>query len=373
MHADFFNVDLLGVGGTREKFAAMIDRDNGKLFSHLQVTPTMTAAELLLAGLEAQHSDWTGYVYHFTHLENAVQILSERKLKARSNLTSSAFKDSAADAVIKATRANAKSFARFYFRPLTPTQRCNENLGSSDLIERFGNKPMCPVPIFFRFSIRALLSMTNLQWKVSLGNMASHHTEFDGTREIVEKFDFQYVYADSRTERGKYSCQQEFLIESHLDFDQLANEDLTLICQDDLARNSLTSLLGQLHYSTTVDSRFFVGCNPRMLIESSASNVNRISVYIDHGTPREDQDCQLWIQIRSSHAIAKITGNLTGVFERDNLLTIRGKERIQFVLQSEDVPYAIYYEYCKQKWLIYTNHADAGFKSFDSHPDHSSS
>ncbi|CAF3404523.1 unnamed protein product [Rotaria sp. Silwood1] len=207
-----FHDDLLNINGTREKFAKLIDRDNAKLFSNLKVTHTMSAAELLLAGLDAQDSKWTVYVYHFTHLENAATIVSERKLKAREQLTSSAFKDSAAENVIKSTRTDAKNYARFYFRPLTPTQCCNENLDSSELIERLGNKHMCPVPIFFRFNLRALLAIENLSWKVSLGNVTSHHTEFNETREIVEKFDFQYDYADSRTQRGKVSSQHEFLI-----------------------------------------------------------------------------------------------------------------------------------------------------------------
>ena len=125
--------DLLNIGGTREKFAAMIDRDNKKLFTNLNITPTMNSAEVLLAGLEAQESKWTGYVYHFTHLENAANILISHSLKARSQLLDNYFKDSAAENVIKATRSSAKNYVRFYFRPLTPTQLCHENLGSSDL------------------------------------------------------------------------------------------------------------------------------------------------------------------------------------------------------------------------------------------------
>ncbi|CAF4230859.1 unnamed protein product [Rotaria sp. Silwood2] len=249
VQAHYFHPELLSIGEAREKFATQIDRDNTNLFFHLP--PSLTTEKLLLAGLEAQDSKWTGYVYHFTHLENAVTILRERKLKARSKLSN--FKDSAAVSVIRGTRLQAKELVRFYFRPLTPTQRCNENLGSPELMQRFGNKPMCPVPVFFRVNLRSLLSIDNLRWKVSLGNLASPHTEFDCTPEIVKKFDFHYVYADLRTERGKYASQHEFLIESELDFDLLNDSDITLFVQDENARMSLTSFFDTFHYSLHID------------------------------------------------------------------------------------------------------------------------
>ncbi|CAF3395382.1 unnamed protein product [Rotaria socialis] len=354
--------DLLSTTGTREKFATMIDRDNTKLFSNLKITDNNSSADVLLAGLEAQESEWSGCVYHFSHLENTANILLDRKLKARGQLPFNDFKDSAAENVIKSTRTNAKNYVRFYFRPLTPTQRCNENLGSADLIERYGNKPMCPVPIFFCFNLKALLSIKGLQWKVSLGNMASYHTQFDCTREIIDKFDYQYVYADTRTERGKYSSQQEFLIESELDFNHLAKNDITLVFQDENAFNSLKLMVPTLEYPTRMDSQFFFGYNPRVVIEHCNLNSRKIVIYINKGLGSSD-DGKILVQMASNNNTKTITGKLIGVFIRDDTFTILGRERISFVSEIADLKYAVYYKYAKQIWLVYTNHTSPKYCS----------
>lgn len=354
--------DLLNVGGKREKFAAMIERDNNRLFHNRNITSTMHPADVLIECLEAQDSKWTGYVYHFTHLENAVQILSERKLKARGQLLNLNFKDSAAENVIKSTRTLAKNYTRFYFRPMTPTQRCNENLGSNDLIERFGNKPMCPVPIFFRINLRSLLTIENLSWKVSLGNLASQYTEFDCTRDIIDKFDFEYIYTDTRTERGKFSSQHEFLVESHLDLSLLSDKDVTLIFQDENACDSLKSMIDGLQYEHMIDSSFFLGYNPRVKIQHSKVNPQKITVFIDKGIQQTDDNGKLVVQIASNTMTTKsITGTLIGVFNRDNILTVLGKERISFVPGTNHVQFSVYYQYKQQEWLIHTNYSNPKF------------
>ncbi|CAF5166641.1 unnamed protein product, partial [Rotaria sp. Silwood1] len=201
------------------------------------------SAEILIKGLNAQHSSLAGYVYHYTHLENAVSILRDHAIKCRNNLSSNDFKDSAAKNVILTTRHEVKDYVRFYFRSLTPTQYCNENLGLPNLSKRYGNQPICPIPIIFRIDLTAILSIEDIQWKVSLGNMASSQTEFNNTLNIVKKFDFQGIFSDVHTERGKYSSQHEFLIKSELNFDQLKQENITIIYQDENARYSLEHMI----------------------------------------------------------------------------------------------------------------------------------
>ncbi|UJR07273.1 hypothetical protein I4U23_011561 [Adineta vaga] len=359
VRSHYFYPELLNIGGAREKFAAQIDRDNANLFSHLP--SSLKTEELLVAALAAQGSQWVGYVYHFTHLENAVTILREGKLKARGQL--SHFKDSAALNVIRGTRSQVKEFARFYFRPLTPTQRCNENLGLSELIQRYGNRPMCPVPIFFRFDLRSLLlSIDNLRWKVSLGNMANPHVEFDSTPEIVRKFDFEYVYADLRTERGKYASQHEFLIESELDFNLLNSNDISLFVQDDNARVSLISLFDACCYPISIDSQYFFNCNAQVFIKHSQKTPKKISISVDSMSKSvEDNIGELFVQIKAKSPTKTITGNLLGIFERENIFTILGKKQISFVPESDLLQYAIYYRYDKQMWLIYTNYTNPIF------------
>ncbi|CAF1432277.1 unnamed protein product [Adineta steineri] len=359
----YFYPELLNIGGAREKFAAQIDRDNANLFAYLP--PPSSTEELLLNALEAQNSRWSGYVYHFTHLENAVTILRQRKLKSRQQLLSD-FKDSSALNVIRGTRAQVKEYVRFYFRPLTPTQRCNENLGSSELIQRFGNRPMCPIPIFFRFNLRSLLFSDKLRWKVSLGNLASPHTEFDCTPEIVKKFDFQYVYADLRTERGKYASQHELLIESELDFDLFNDNDISLFVQDENARVSLSTFLDGCRYPIHINTQYFFNYNPRVIIEHSLIVPKKISVSIYCPTKSVDDHAgELFIQIKSKTPTKTITGNLRGIYERQDAFTILGHKHVSFIPESELLQYAVYYQYEKQIWLVYTNYNNPMFHAIE--------
>jgi hypothetical protein len=366
------SIDLLRMEGTRAKFAMVIDRDNQQLFSHLGITDTTSPAELLIIALDEQKSPYSGYVYHHTHLENAVSILRDRSLKCRNNLSANSFKDSAARHVIQTTRNPVKNYARFYFRPLTPTQYCNENLGLTDLSNRYGNQPMCPVPIIFRIALKAILSIENIQWKVSLGNMANPQTEFDNTMNIVQKFDFQCVYADIRTERGKYSSQQEFLIKSQLNFDQLKDEDITIIFQDENARYSLKRMIKH-NYSSNIDTSCYFGFNPRILIKSSDIDTDNESIS-STGTDTdneiivsiEDVDSlrvygQLILQLSGDDRNRTIEGNLNKSFQRGNISTVYANQQLSFIADLNNIEYAIYYEYENQIWLIRTNSSQPQF------------
>jgi hypothetical protein len=103
-------------------------------------------ATRLIAGLECQHSYWKGYIYHFTHVENAVSILQSERLQSRNSCNK--FLDSAGPSLIDHTSNDVKDLARFYLRPKTPTQWHNEGLGKrKDPIYA-----LCPVPIFFRLN-----------------------------------------------------------------------------------------------------------------------------------------------------------------------------------------------------------------------------
>jgi hypothetical protein len=346
------SVDLLRMEGTRAKFAMIIDRDNTELFKHLGINDATSPAELLTIALDAQKTPFSGYVYHHTHLENAVSILRDRALKCRNRLLPDEFKDSAARDVIQTTRNEVKDYARFYFRPLTPTQYCNENLGLPNQSNRYGNQPMCPVPIVFRIDLKAILSIQNIQWKVSLGNMANRQTEFDNTMNVIRKFDFQGVYAHGGTERGKYSSQQEFLIESQLNFDELKPEDITIIFQDENAHYSLSHMVTHNH-PTNIDTSFYFGLNSRIIINSTDID-NEILVFIQDFNPLGIYG-QLILQLSGDDMNRKIEGNLSRSFQRDTISTIYSNQQFSFIVNLNNIQYAIYYEYENQIWLIHTN------------------
>ncbi len=83
---------------------------------------------------------------------------------------------------------------------------------------------------------------------------------------------------------------------------------------------------------------------------------------INNGVQSGD-DGKLIVQIISNSITKTITGALIGVFNRDNVFTILGKERISFVPETDDIQYAVYYKYKKQIWLIQTNHVNPNFKA----------
>ncbi|CAF3692948.1 unnamed protein product [Rotaria sp. Silwood1] len=352
------SIDLLNINGTRGKFAMMIDRDNEQLFNHLGITNTTSSTEILIKGLNAQHSSLAGYVYHYTHLENAASILRDHAIKCRNNLSSNDFKDSAAKNVILTTRHEVKDYVRFYFRTLTPTQYCNENLGLPNLSNRYGNQPICPIPIIFRIDLTAILSIENIQWKVSLGNMASSQTEFNNTLNVVKKFDFQGIFSDVHTERGKYSSQHEFLIKSELNFDQLKQENITIIYQDENARYSLEHMISHT-YPSYIDTSFFYGCNSRIIIDSTNSD-NVINVYIKNVNPSTVYG-HLILQLFGKNENRTIQGKLSASFQRGNISTVYSIEQLSFIANMNDIQYAIYYEYENQVWLIHTNSSQTHF------------
>lgn len=352
------STDLLRIDGTRSKFAMLIDRDNEQLFNHIELTNTTKPSELLIKALAEQHSHFAGYVYHYTHLDNVVSILHDNAIKCRNSLSSNYFKDSAAKHIMQTTRPEVKDYARFYFRPLTATQLCNENLGLPNLSKQYGNQAVCPILIIFRIDLHAILSIDDVQWKISLGNLASPQTEFNNTLDIVKKFDFQGVFADLCTERGKHSSQQEFLVQSQLNFNQLKPENITLIFQDENARYSLERMITH-QYLSDVNPSFYFGCNARISIDST-NNTNEIHVSINN-TNSSTVFGQFILQIDSTDDNQRIQGNLNLCLRNGETLTFYATNHFSFTTNMNQTRYAIYYECDNQIWLIHTNSSGLRF------------
>ena len=77
--------------------------------------------------LKKRESKWSGYIYHFTHITNAIEVLKSQKILSRNKAQLNSFSDAAGNVV--SLRDVAHEYARFYFRPQTPTQFYNECLG----------------------------------------------------------------------------------------------------------------------------------------------------------------------------------------------------------------------------------------------------
>jgi len=241
--------------------------------------------------IEQQWSEWKGSIYHFSHIDNAVEIIKNRKIQSRNKANIQG--DAAGNVVHR--RGDAHNYARFYFRPQTPTQFYNEFLGknTTDGYETHGNWiswydkarglgfPKCPIPIFFRFSIKEVLFKYEKKCCVSNGNMQADSTQFNAIEKMLNKFNFDYLYSNmsyDKEHNRKYMnySQQEFLVKDELSFNDLF--DFEIICPSEADRTLLINLLGNEHKDIfskiVVDRRYYNNENPRVRIEEEDSELH---------------------------------------------------------------------------------------------------
>ena len=245
--------------------------------------------------IEQQWSEWKGSIYHFSHIDNAVEIIKNRKIQSRNKAVKNS--DSAGKGVID-LRHDAHDFARFYFRPHTPTQFYNEFLGKNITDGYNSNQygwvswydkarglgfPKCPIPIFFRFSIKEVLFKNEKKCRISNGNMQTGSTKFGSIEEMINKFGFDDLYYTpqkyaTKEDYNRYRnyAQQEFLVKDELAFYDLA--DFEIVCPSEEDRALLISLLGNEHkdifLKIIVDRSYYNNENPRVRIEEEDSELH---------------------------------------------------------------------------------------------------
>jgi hypothetical protein len=303
-------------------------------------------AEMLLAGLECQHSYWKGYIYHFTHVENAVSILQSEQLQSRNRCNK--FVDSAGASLIAHTRKDVKGLARFYLRPKTPTQWHNEGLG-----KRNGQiYALCPVPIFFRLNLKRVLDTHPSKCGVSSGNLAAYGYHYGNSMEFLEYFDFDNVYC---TQAGRETflraSQQEFVVHEYLDIAKLSLDDITIICRNDQDKKTLMCLIGSnSKYATRVFTEKEEAANCRDLFhhENPFVEVKDNAGFIEAKIEKYDD-----FKIEGELILSFVKANsLEGkISSKDN-----ARSRICIQLQSNpNTPIMVYFQEREKKWLIYTN------------------
>jgi hypothetical protein len=303
-------------------------------------------AEMLLAGLERQHSDWKGYIYHFTHVENAVSILQSEQLQSRNRCNK--FVDSAGPSLIAHTRNDVKDLARFYLRPKTPTQWHNEGLG-----KREGQiYALCPVPIFFRLNLKRVLDTHHSKCGVSSGNLAAYGSHYGNSMKFLEYFDFDNVYC---TQAGRETflraSQQEFVVHEYLDIAKLSLDEITIICRNDQDKKTLMCLIGpNSKYASRVFTEKEEAANCRDLFqhENPFVEVKDNAGFIEAKIEKYDD-----FKIEGELILSFVKANsLEGkISSKDN-----ARSRICIQLQSNpNTPIMVYFQEREKKWLIYTN------------------
>jgi len=318
-------------------------------------------AQILITGLASQRSSWKGYIYHFTHIENAVSIIKSESLLARNQCTN--FKNSAGENLIGRTSEDVKDFARFYFRPQTPTQWHNETLG-----KRQGDiYALCPVPVFFRLNLKGVLKAYGSQCAVSDGNLASSSSHYGNSSSFVEQyFDFDHVYSTIQQvgkETFMRAAQQEFIVHQCLELNQLNLEDITIICRTEQDKATLLHLIGK---DSKYASRIF--SEPEVVQFKSLFYHNNPSVRI------QEDDSFIKVDIENYANSNKIQGELKLRFVPDSPLSrqilsdfsdiskISLGESIEIIssrcikLEWKPNTYmSVYFQENNRDWLIYTN------------------
>ncbi|SUX48544.1 Uncharacterised protein [Chryseobacterium indoltheticum] len=260
--------------------------------------------------IEQQWSEWKGNIYHFSHIDNAVEIIKNRKIQSRNKAT---IQGDAAGNVVH-LRDDAHDYARFYFRPNTPTQFYNEFLGKNTNDGYNSNQhgwvswyekarglgfPKCPIPIFFRFALKEVLFKHEKLCCISNGNMQTSSTQFGSIERMISKFGFDDLYYTpqqyaTKEDYNRYRnyAQQEFLVNDELSFEDLS--DFEIVCPSESDRTLLINLLGNEHKEIfskiVVDRSYYNNENPRVRIEEEetelhvSTNFNGEGYFVLNGT-----------------------------------------------------------------------------------------
>lgn len=186
---------------------------------------------------------WPKYIYHFTDVKNAAGVLQHRKICSRTEAQRLGLmaSDNAAKDVIELTRESHTAFARFYFRPLTPTQYHNEGITPRN--ERW-HEAHCPVPVFFLFDALDLLSRDAVQF--STGNMAKSGVEFGSSEELFDRIPFGQVFHRSAIGNNEdkddviFRRHAEVLVPTALSLDDALK---VVVCRSAPERQTLLHLL----------------------------------------------------------------------------------------------------------------------------------
>lgn len=134
---------------------------------------------------------WPKYLFHFTDVRNAVQILNSGYLNSRNfiNAAGGIPTDIANQGIITGTREDIKNYVRLYFKPRTPMQHSIEGFRLNSTA-----RGHCPVPVIFMFGSKEVLGLRDSQF--SEGNLGVVGTNLQSTITEFKNLPFQSIYHD---------------------------------------------------------------------------------------------------------------------------------------------------------------------------------
>lgn len=294
------------------------------------------------------------FVYHFTHMFNAIEVIKTRKILSRNKANELGLLkyDAAGSVVYRSEKAH--SFARFYYRTGTQTQFYNECLGRQCGAKYFNDAeknglPMCPMPVFFKFDLQEVLAKHANLCYYSTGNM---QTSWAKVYKVIDKpnnIDSVNLYSNEWNKVVQEKRQQEFLVKDEFDFSDLNNYQI--ICYDP----EETEILKSKFRDDPVCKHIFCVCDTEGVFEkenpSLKFNVSKQSIYIETSYKGE-----YIFQIESTQ-INKIRVNNPS----SSIKAVKGhviQLRKSVSVECGDVPFDIYYVNMNPnarspKWLVY--------------------
>lgn len=183
---------------------------------------------------------WTKYLFHFTDVKNAAQILSSGLLLSRNAAIDEGtmLNDNASPEVLAQTSDRWKDYVRFYFRPKTPTQYRNEGFLPPDQRHLHAH---CPVPIFFLFDAVSILSLP--ESKFSDMTLASPYATTFTDPEIFTQLRFDYIYHEGPYDTGAINIanyrQAEVAVPIRCSLEHLKR----IVCRSAAEKDTLLELL----------------------------------------------------------------------------------------------------------------------------------
>jgi hypothetical protein len=234
--------------------------------------------------LKQQHSDWSGYIYHFTLLDNAAKILKSKKILSRIKAYSLKFYDSASSQVVTSNFVPHK-YARFYFRPQTPYQYYSQNMGkdknsNENTFKEYISlgRPKCPITVMFKFNLQEIILKKKYgqEFEITTGNAHRKSIKRGHIRQLLNFFNFTDVFStinntsDDDWRTYKNYSQQEFLIEDEFNFSEI--NDFSIIVQTESDKIQLLSRM----------KSEFEFINNRIIIDDSQKYLHKLNPKINY-------------------------------------------------------------------------------------------
>lgn len=146
------------------------------------------------AWLGPSRSYWPDFLFHFSDIHNIASALRDNKLYSRTIAvqTNKLGKDIASPEIIGKTPSKWYDYVRLYFRPRTPTQYLIEGIRTPAQLRK--DRAHCPIPVFFLFNSREILTREDVQFSDS--GLGSKYSHVHGSGAEFRKLPFIDIYSD---------------------------------------------------------------------------------------------------------------------------------------------------------------------------------